>query len=195
MGRKAKFQKEHFLDAALRLIAQHGPGSITISAIAKETSAPIGSVYHRFASREILLAELWLRLIKSFQQGFIEALDQGDGLQAALYTPRWVRKNLEEASVLLLYRRDELTSGEWPESIKDCAEELGQNLEKKIRAFTKHLFGNVKKQSLNRTMFALIEAPYAAVRRHLQAREALPAIVEELVQETYFAIIGRFSED
>ena len=56
MGRRAQYKNEDFLDAAQRLISKHGLASVTIAAIAKEIGAPIGSVYHRFESREILLA-------------------------------------------------------------------------------------------------------------------------------------------
>ncbi len=56
MGRKARFTKDDFIEAALNLIAAHGPAKVSMAAIAKEIKAPIGSVYHRFASREVLLA-------------------------------------------------------------------------------------------------------------------------------------------
>lgn len=192
MGRKARFKKDQFIDAALKLAAERGPGAVTMASIAGQVNAPIGSVYHRFASREILLAELWLRLVESFQQGFLEALDQGDGLQAALHTLKWVRKHPNEGRVLLLYRREELTSGEWPDEIKERARQLTQKLDKGLRTFTRRLFGRVTKQSLIRITFALIDVPYAAVRRHLQAGKLPPAGVDELVRDTYLAILGRY---
>ncbi len=192
MGRKAQFTKNQFVDAALKLAAEQGPGAITMGSIAGQINAPIGSVYHRFASREILLAELWLRLVESFQQGFLEALDQGDGLQAALHTLNWVRKHPNEGRVLLLYRREELTSGEWPDEIKERARQLTQELDKGLRKFTRRLFGRVTKKSLIRITFTLIDVPYAAVRRHLQAGRLPPVSVDELVRKTYLAILGRY---
>ena len=192
MGRKAQFTKNQFVDAALKLAAEQGPGAITMGSIAGQINAPIGSVYHRFASREILLAELWLRLVESFQQGFLEALDQGDGLQAALHTLNWVRKYPNEGRVLLLYRREELTSGEWPDEIKERARQLTQKLDKGLRTFTRLLFGRVTKKSLIRITFTLIDVPYAAVRRHLQAGRLPPVSVDELVRKTYLAILGSY---
>jgi AcrR family transcriptional regulator len=192
MGRKAQFTKNQFVDAALKLAAEQGPGAITMGSITGQINAPIGSVYHRFASREILLAELWLRLVESFQQGFLEALDQGDGLQAALHTLNWVRKHPNEGRVLLLYRREELTSGEWPDEIKERARQLTQELDKGLRKFTRRLFGRVTKKSLIRITFTLIDVPYAAVRRHLQAGRLPPVSVDELVRKTYLAILGRY---
>ena len=46
----------------------------TVSRIATSVGAPVGSVYHRFASRDVLMAELWLRTITRFQDGYLAAL-------------------------------------------------------------------------------------------------------------------------
>src|SRR5438874_5907366 len=88
MGRP-KFANEDFLDAALAIAAEHGPPAVTVGAISERLGAPVGSFYHRFASRDLLLGELWLRTVVDFQQGITAALDEGDGLGAALHTPAW----------------------------------------------------------------------------------------------------------
>jgi len=113
--RPAKFTEDQILDAALRLVAEGGPGAATISGIAGLLGAPVGSIYHRFRSRDLLLARLWMRTIKNFQGGFLEALGAADvdeaALGAALYNVRWAREHLDEARVLLLYRREEMAGG------------------------------------------------------------------------------------
>jgi AcrR family transcriptional regulator len=111
MGRKAHYANEQFLDAALKLAAAGGPGAVTVAAIAEKLGAPIGSVYHRFPSRDVILAELWLQAAESFQAGFLELLKGDDGIEAALYTPRWARSHPEQGRLLLLYRQEELTWG------------------------------------------------------------------------------------
>ena len=118
MGRKARFSNKDFTGAALELIATQGIGSVTMAAIAKQTGAPVGSVYHRFISREVLLAELWTELIESFQNGFIKLLQKGELEQAVTYTLKWVRKHPHEARVFLLHRREQLIAGEWPDNVK-----------------------------------------------------------------------------
>jgi AcrR family transcriptional regulator len=193
MGRTAKYTSEQFVDAALDLVAEHGPSAVTIAAVAGKLRAPVGSVYHRFVSRDVLLAKLWLRVVRSFQEGFLDTLQREGGLRAALYTPRWVRAHPKEAKLLLVYRRAELISGTWPDEVQSLAAQIAQELDAGIVRFTRQLFGRVTKSALRRTQFALIDVPYAAVRRSLIADESLPTGVDRLVSETYTAILGRLS--
>jgi len=41
--------------------------------------------------------------VRSYQEGFVRAIEAGDGLAAALHTPAWVRLRLDDARLLLLY--------------------------------------------------------------------------------------------
>ena len=88
MGRRKRFTHNEFIDAAVMLIAENGPGALTISALSERIGAPVGSVYHRFPSRDVLLAELWLKIVESFQGKFLRILET-DGLEAALYGLQW----------------------------------------------------------------------------------------------------------
>src|SRR5260221_14615456 len=114
MGRPSKFDSEQMLDAAAGLVARGGPGRATVAAIAEQLGAPSGSIYHRFESRDLLLARLWIRTVRRAQEGFAAALDGPDlaeaARQAALHIPRWARSHLDEATVLLLYRREDLAA-------------------------------------------------------------------------------------
>ncbi|MBI5119249.1 TetR/AcrR family transcriptional regulator [Candidatus Poribacteria bacterium] len=179
-----------FLDAALALVAEGGPEAVTVSAVAGSLGAPIGSIYHRFASRDLLLAKMWLRTVESFQAGFLEILKSGDGLRASLYTPSWVRSHVNEGRLLLLYEREYLISGEWPQEVRDHAAQLSRNLDEGFRTFTRKLFGRSARPALQRVIFALVDVPAAAVRRYLEAGEAPPRIIDELVRDTYIAILG-----
>src|SRR5437868_8168757 len=85
----AKFSQMDFLTAALAITSAQGPAAATIASITARLKAPTGSFYHRFASRDVLLGELWLRTVLDFQEGVTAALDAGDGLRAALHTPQW----------------------------------------------------------------------------------------------------------
>ena len=189
MGRKARYDKEQFILGALKLLAKRGPAGVTINAVAEEIGAPIGSVYHRFVSRDVLLAELWLRVVESFQREFLSALEGGDGLEAALHTPRWVRKHPKEGRVLLLHRRDDFSRSEWPDDIKSQAANCAEELNAGIRSFVRKKFGRISKRNMERTVFVLIDVPHAAVRRYLEAGEVPPEIVDELIQDTYYAIL------
>ncbi|MBN1574162.1 MAG: helix-turn-helix transcriptional regulator [Deltaproteobacteria bacterium] len=195
MGRKAKFGGTDFLDAALKLVAEGGVGAATVSAIAEELKAPIGSVYHRFPTKEILLAELWLRSVESFQHGFLEALGRLDGLSAALHTPRWVRENPIEGKVLLVHRREELVSGDWPGEVREKAARLSRGLDEGIRDYARRTFGDVAETSILKTTFALIDVPYSATKRYLVMGKIPPKMLDKMIEKTFYAVIGGRDED
>ena len=195
MGRKAKYTDEQFLDAARDLAAKKGPDAITIADIAASVGAPIGSVYHRFSSRERLMARLWLRTVRSFQEGFLTLLAEGRAKEAALYTSRWVREHFDEALLLLLYRREEFFGEEWPEEIKKDALLLMRRLDEGIIDFTLSRFGRVSEVMLQRAVFALIDVPYAAVRRYLQQGVVPPEFIDSMIEDTYRMIVGDDDED
>jgi len=195
MGRKAKYSDGQFLDAARTLAARKGPEAVTIAGIADAVGAPIGSVYHRFPSRDLLMARLWLRTVRSFQDGFLELLARGDAKAAALYTPRWVREHFDEALLLLLYRREEFFGDAWPEEIQYDARLLLRRLDEGIIDFTISRFGGVSEEMLQRTVFALIDVPYAAVRRYLLQGVPPPMFVDDTIEKTSRAIMGDDDED
>ncbi len=66
MPRAPQFNETQILSATGRLIARHGPSGATIGAIARALGAPTGSIYHRFDSRDGLLAEVWLGAATAF---------------------------------------------------------------------------------------------------------------------------------
>ena len=190
MGRKAKFDKERFVQAAMELLAEGGLGAVTMQAVAERTGGPIGSLYHRFASRDHLMAELWITVVEQFQSGFLDRLAGGDVPGAALYTPQWVRKHPAEARVLLLYRREDLIAGNWPEETKQRAERLALDLDEGLRTFINRQFGGTKTGQSIRVQFALIDVPFGAVKRYLDMGRKIPQIVDDLVLETVTAILG-----
>ena len=57
---KRLFEDADFLAAARDLAAAGGPASVTVSSVTGRLGAPVGSFYHRFASRDVLLANVWL---------------------------------------------------------------------------------------------------------------------------------------
>src|SRR5262249_3535415 len=141
MPRSPKFTETQILAAASRLIAANGPDRATISAIAGAVGAPTGSIYHRFASRDVLLRTVWLRAAAAFQAasfGRLAAAPPHDaGLAAALYIAQRVREHLREARLLLLHRREDFVDRGWPPALRRRAEHLGRQVERELRAFSR----------------------------------------------------------
>ena len=192
MGRPAKYSSDEILDTTARLVAEGGPALATIAAIAGQMAAPSGSIYHRFASRDLLLAHLWIRTIREAQEGFIAALDMDDVEEAAtaacLHIPRWSRENLAKAQVLLLYRREDLIEL-WPEELGDELATLNTAALAALTAYTKRRFGSAAKKYRLAVSFALVDVPYAAVRRYLHAGDPPPPEVDPLVLQAATCIL------
>jgi len=188
MGR-AVFDNAGFLAAARALACERGPGAVTVDSITQRLRAPKGSFYHRFASRDALLGELWLETVLAYQEGFVAAIEAGDGLGAALHTPAWSRRHLDDARLLLLYSRHDFVQGDWPAALKRGVRDQAQRLEACVGEFTRHAFGRIGPGNLRRAAFVLAEVPLAAVRPHLRDREPPPALVDELITATYHGIV------
>jgi AcrR family transcriptional regulator len=165
--RPAKFTEDRIVDAALGLVAEGGPWAATIAGIARALGAPVGSIYHRFGSRDLLLARLWIRTVKRFQRGFVGVLEGDDldeaALGAALYNVAWAREHPEEARVLLLYRREDLAE-RWPEELGEELAALNTGVEKAMRDHALRRYGEGGAAAVRRVVFALVDVPYRPTR-------------------------------
>jgi AcrR family transcriptional regulator len=190
MGR-AQFHQTDFLVAAGGLIAERGPQAVTVDSVAERIGAPKGSFYYRFASRDALLGELWLKTVLAYQEGFVVAIEAGDGLRAALHTPAWARQNLDDARLLMLYSRHDFVQGDWPEALRKGVADQAERFEGCLRAFARSAFGRAGRAEMRRATFVLAEVPVAAVKPHLQRRERPPPLVDELISKTYRAVVEK----
>lgn len=186
MARPAKFTESEILDAALEVIAESGPAAATMAAIADQAGAPTGSLYHRFSSRDALLARLWVRTVERFQEGFVAALAAADLDEAALGAARhalvWAREHLAEARVLVLFRREEL-AGRWPDEIGEELARLNGRVDEAVREHARRRYGADADGHLQRLRFVLVDLPYAASRRYLAAGMSPPVGLDELVAD------------
>jgi AcrR family transcriptional regulator len=191
--RAPKFDEEQILAVAGRLMAADGPSGATIGAIARSVGAPTGSIYHRFASRDVLLATVWLRAAAAFQDAVFERLagtvPWEAGLEAALYMAARVREHPREARLLLLHRREDFVDRGWPATFRRRASQLAQQIETELHAFSRRLCGREDASTVRMVAYAVIEAPFAAIRRHVAAKESPPPYVDLLIQATYEAVM------
>lgn len=180
--------------AALRLVAERGPQAVTIAALAKEVGAPTGSIYHRYRSREQLLAELWMEVVEGFQAGFAASLAGADDLEGAVDTARfmaaWTREHPLEARLLLLHRRQDFVAGDWPEDLAARASALEPQIGAALRSFAQRVFGRADAETMARLRYALLDAPFGAIKPYVQARKRVPAVVDDLVAATVRAVLG-----
>src|ERR1700712_823305 len=189
---KRLFEDADFLAAARSVAAASGPASVTVTSVTQKLGAPTGSFYHRFASRDVLLANVWLGTALAFQTDFVAAIKAGDGLAAALHTPIWVRANFEEARAFLLYHRDDFAHGNWPQDLKDRVVRQGRRVDAAYRRLARDTFSGVGTVELRLARFVLAEVPKAAVAPYLRQGIPPPTIVDQMIETTYCAIVGKF---
>jgi AcrR family transcriptional regulator len=193
MPRRSRFSEAQILDATATLVAAHGPGVATIGAIGALLDAPSGSIYHRFASRDVLLARLWLSKAAFFQNRFVDALSHPDpvtaGRDAAMSLPSSVRADFAGARIMLLHRRDDFLAGEWPLDMAAEAARLRQQVDDAMKDITRRLFGRASVESSRLANFTILDVPFAAVRRHVAANEVPPPYIDDLVAKAYAALI------
>src|SRR3984957_13046170 len=189
MGR-ARFDQQGFVAAAQALISGGGALAVTVDSVAERLKAPKGSFYYRFASRDVLLGEVWLNTVLAYQEGFVAAIEAGDGLKAALHTPAWARQHLDDARLLMLYSRHDFVQGDWPTPLRRGVLDQAERFAGCLRTFARGAFGGVGRAQMRRATFVLAEVPVAAVKPHLHRRERPPPLVDRLVAKTYWAIVG-----
>ena len=184
MPRPARYSVDTLLDVAAELLAAEGPSAVTMSAVARAAGAPSGSVYHRFPTRAALCGELWARTEERFQEALIDALSEGRGAQqrcvaGALRIVQWCRENSTEAQVLLAGPH-ELGLGDWPDPIAGRRKRLQRKLRKAMAGLP---------DEEGRVSAAVIDVPGAIVRRHLRARQSIPASADTIVADCARALI------
>jgi AcrR family transcriptional regulator len=188
------FARGDMTSAALRLVAERGPQAVTMADVARETGAPTGSIYHRYRSREHLLAELWMEVVEGFQAGFAGRLARADDVEEAVDAARfmvsWTREHPLEARLLLLHRRQDFVSGQWPEDLSDRAAALEPQLGSALRDYATRAFGRSDADTMARLRYALLDAPFGAIKPYVQSRKRLPPVVDDLVATTARAVLA-----
>jgi AcrR family transcriptional regulator len=195
MARTAVFTRGVLLDAAERLVAAGGPRALTVESLSSASGAAVGSIYHRFPSRAVLAAELWIRAVERFQEGLIASLEGPEpvaaGVDAALHTPRWSRLNMPAARMLLLYRDVDFVAADLPEPWLTRSAGLNPPLLAALRTYSRRLYHSAGRTGLRRVGLAIIDIPYGAVHRHLAAGKPIPAGLDALVAEAAEAVLTK----
>lgn len=173
MARPRVHDDDATMDAARRLVLEGG-GAATTAAISARSGAPIGSLYHRFGSRADLLAELWVRTVRRFQAGLLEAVGSSrPGLSRAVAAAGWVisfaSRCPDDARLLLICRREELLGTALGAMHAAELRDLNRPVESLIRQIADEIYGQHDETTTETVLLAVMDLPYAAVRRHLRA--------------------------
>lgn len=196
MARPSKYSADDILDVAGTLVRRGGPATLSVSAVAQRLGAPSGSIYHRFESRDVLAASLWLRTVERFQTGGLAALAHEDPREAvrasAAFVLAWSRDHLDDAQLLLLFRSRDLLVGPWPATLRHRNRRQRHALDRVVRDLNDRL-GAVTIADRRRVLFALFDIPYGAVRGPLGRGRAPEPELDEIVDDAVTAAIDKIS--
>jgi AcrR family transcriptional regulator len=182
MAPPRKHPTDEILDAARTLVLREGPRAASVKAIAGASGAPVGTLYHRFGSRDGLLAQTWLRALGRFQELALAAaaehedpLERGVALAGA--SMALAREHPDDARLLLALRRDDLLDASPGEELAERLKEMNAPLLEEVRELARRLFGHADARSVDAILRAVVDLPYGALRRHEAATP--PAWLEE----------------
>jgi AcrR family transcriptional regulator len=182
MAPPRKHDTDRILDSARALVLREGPRAASVDAIARESGAPVGTLYHRFGNRDGVLAAAWLRALERFQLQALAAAEDPDPLEAAVSMAgsqvAFARHQPEDARLLLTLRREDLLDADPDDRFRGRLDEINAPLEATLARLTKALRGRMGRRSSDRVIRAVVDLPNAATRRHGRDGRKLPAWLE-----------------
>ncbi|MFQ6327165.1 TetR/AcrR family transcriptional regulator [Nocardia sp. CWNU-33] len=191
MARPRRFTDDQVLDAARDLLADPATTRPSIAAISAASGIHTGSIYVRFASREELLARLWLRSIRRFQIGIIATLSGPDPLlAAAMYLTRYCREHPTEARAMKMFRRNELLEVGTEELRADIAA-VNDRMDDALRAAVVAEFGGADEHRMAIAVAAVKAIPYGLVREYIAAAVPIPDWVDDVTATATAAVVHK----
>lgn len=177
MAPPRKHDTDVILDAARALVLADGPRAASVAAIADASGAPVGTLYHRFGNRNGVLTEAWLRALARFQAGVLTAADHPDPVEAGVAMVRaalvFGRELPDDAKLLLNLRPSDLLDGGPDDEFRARLAEMNAPLLDHLRRIATGAFGQAGHREIDAVSRAVVDLPYAALRRHAH-NPALP---------------------
>lgn len=166
MARPAKFTPDQILDAARDAAVEHWRDT-TIAHVAERVGAPVGSIYHRFPSRDALFGSLWARSIRRFHQGLLAATEIEDPRAAmaamARHIPRFCRKNPADAKAMTLYRLPDLLE-KVPSEQRVKLATINDDVDAGLRSVTARRYDRLTDRRYRLALLGTRQCPYGLIR-------------------------------
>lgn len=184
---------ETMLDAARDLLLAEGSPSATMEAIAAASGAPTGTLYHRFGSRDELIAKLWMRAVYRSQASFVAAMERDDAREAALAAAMSIidfcEEHPDDAQLLAAFRREDLIRALPDGPLAEELHVLNRPVKRAVVQLAQRLYRKRSRAALDRTLLAVFDLPYGAARRHLLMKTPLPTYLRTDLGRAVAAVI------
>lgn len=185
MAPPRKHETDAILDATRTLVLADGPRAASVAAIAKASGAPAGTLYHRFGNRNGILTAAWLRALQRFQAEALGASGEtpvDTAVAMGVAAVRYARALPEDARLLLTIRPRDLLDGEPDGEFDARLAQMNAPLFARLRELTRALRGDDGPRSLDAVTRAVVDLPYAVVRRHAHDVELPPWLEGDLAE-------------
>lgn len=201
MAPPRKHETDVILDAARALVLEGGPRAASVAAIAKNSGAPAGTLYHRFGNRDGILTAAWLRALERFQARAMAAGSDAAGSDAAedmavamaVAAVRFGRELPDDARLLLTIRPGDLLDGEPDAAFRETLAAMNAPLTERVRTLARRMYGRGDARSVDAVARAVADLPYAVVWRHAQD-DPMPPWLEADVAAAARAVLQSFGE-
>ncbi len=200
MAPPRKHQTDVILDAARALVLADGPRAASVGAIARASGAPAGTLYHRFSNRDGILAAAWLRALGRFQRRALAATADTvleSAVATAVAAIDFMREVPDDARLLVALRPSDLLDGEPDDELTQRLAAQNAPLIDRLTTFAGELYGSSDPRNIDAVARAIVDLPYAVVRRHANSRP-IPDWLEDDVSTAARALLTNFvpaSED
>jgi AcrR family transcriptional regulator len=193
MARPRLHDPDLVLDTARALILEKGLRAATMEAIAEASGAPIGSIYHQFASRDDLLARLWLRAVRRSQLAFRKAATAGDPVQAAVLAALSIfdfcDRERADARLLASIRRADLLQAELSAELAHELKVLNEPIALTLAELARRLYGRAGRNEIDRVLLAVFDLPYGTARSHVLRGTQIPRQRRLYLQAAVLAVL------
>ncbi|SDT41326.1 TetR/AcrR family transcriptional regulator [Microlunatus soli] len=190
MARPRQFTDDQVLDAARDLLADPSVTRPTIADIGRQAGIHTGSIYLRFASRDELLARLWLRSIRRFHVGIMEATRGPDPLlTAALHQPRYCRQHPTEARAMKMFHRQDLLQV-GPDDLRDQVARVNDEMNAALGDAIHAAFGELGPQGRAWVDAAVKAIPYGLIRDYIARAAPIPDWIDDVVRAATSAVLA-----
>ena len=185
MGRVSTFSDLSIYDAIGEQLASNA--TVTLRDVVSHAGVSIGSLYHRFGSREGMLAHAWLDAVQVFQARFLAELTSDNpnaGERAAMATPKFCRDEPARARILVCCRREEFISDDTPKELRAQVETVNDDISGKVIEFSR-----LRGYTLEACQLGLVAFPLGAVRYYLPHRQ-IPKQIDVYVAAAFNSAVG-----
>lgn len=193
MAPPRKHETDAILDATRALVLAEGPRAASVAAIAKVSGAPAGTLYHRFGNRNGVLTAAWLRALERFQSRAMAAKGEGPveaAVAMGVAAVGFAREVPEDARLLLTIRPSDLLDGAPDVEFTATLAAMNAPLIDRLRELAHGIYGNDDARTMDAMSRAVVDLPYAVVRRHANDAE-LPAWMEEDLADAIRKLLTR----